>query len=426
MSTPNQVVTTGGTPAISGALVLKAVQTLAIAGVLLAATMLLQLGTVAYLGFAFTGAVIIHLAGGRCTRQELAATAGIAAALAFAYYFRRPTAPLYLGSELGVPGGFLGVASVMILATRWIWSSGEERATRWETFREAGLIPLLCVGSTLALGAMALITPLTFDRLLMGVDSRFGGPPSWVIGRLFVSHEWLARTCGWIYNSLPLVLAVALLFQWRERRNGRTQDVDLRWLSVTLGLAGFALYQICPAAGPVYVFAKEFPFDAPDLRGIGGGLALAAAPLAAFQRNALPSLHLAWTLLLFWNTRGRAWWLRGLTFVYLAFTAVAALGFGEHYLIDLVVAPALALAINALCTQTTSRTKWVGVVVGSAIVMTWLFALRTGWAFAIPSGPGLWTFAAWSVAIPLVINSAIEIKVEGLQRRAAVKRRVIG
>ncbi len=421
MTTPHQVVTEGAASAVTAATVLKAMQTLAVALVLVLVAAILHVGAAPYIGFAFAGTLVIHLAS-RPTRREIAALIGAGAIFAAAYFLSGGQTLNYYGRELGIPGGFLGMGSFLVLAARWVWAGPAERRVRWEQLSEAGLIPALCIGSMVAVDIAAELTPRTYDRLLMGADVKFGGPPSWVIGRVFRAHTWLLRTCGWVYCSLPLALAASLLVQGRERRAGCQHAVDLRWLSLALGVAGFALYQICPAAGPVYLYAKEFPLDAPNL----SGLAMIAAPLAAVPRNAMPSLHVGWTLLLFWNTRGRRLWIRALMLVYLMLTALATLGSGEHYLVDLIVAPALALAVQALCTQTTSRTRWVGLGIGSAIVFLWLFALRSGAALSIPAGAAMWTLAACSIIIPVVSKNAIEIKAEGQQLRAAVKRRLAG
>ncbi len=313
------------------------------------------------------------------------------------------------------------MGSLLILATKWIWAEPEQRSEQWEQLSEAALIPALCIASMVAVDIAAELTSHTFDRLLLGVDVKFGGPPSWIVGRLLRQHEWLMRACGWAYCSLPLALSVALLVQWRERRTGIRHAVDLRWVSVALGVTGFTLYQVCPAAGPVYLFRDVFPFGTPNL----SGLAMVPAALASFPRNAMPSLHVGWTLLLYWNTRGRAWWVRVIVMAYLSLTVLATLGSGEHYLVDLMVAPALALAIQAACTARISiTTRWVALCTGATLVLAWLIAFRTGAALAIPAGSAIWTLAVWTVLIPTVLKGSLGTKTEKHLRRAAAKRRL--
>jgi hypothetical protein len=114
----------------------------------------------------------------------------------------------------------------------------------------------------------------------------------------------------------------------------------------------------------------------------------------------MPSLHVGWMLLLFWNTRRRAWWVALGAAFYLLLTALATLGFGEHYLADLIVAPPLAVAVQALCTRTASRVRWMVMASGGAVTLAWLIAFRTGAALAIPGGPPVWTLAAATVILP--------------------------
>jgi hypothetical protein len=65
--------------------------------------------------------------------------------------------------------------------------------------------------------------------------------------------------------------------------------------------------------------------------------------------NAMPSFHMAWALLIFWYGLKCAWPVRIGGTVFAAFTVLATLGLGEHYLIDLVVAAPLTAAIDVLC-----------------------------------------------------------------------------
>jgi hypothetical protein len=165
---------------------------------------------------------------------------------------------------------------------------------------------------------------------------------------------------------------------------------------VALGVVGFLLYQISPVAGPTYLFSKDFPFHVPDL----AGLAIQPAWLQPAARNGMPSLHVGWTLLLFWNMRRRAWWMGAIAATYLTLTALATLGFGEHYLADLMVAPPLALAIQAACTRTDKGVRWVAFAIGAVITLAWLIAFRTGFALRIPEGAATWSIALVSIALP--------------------------
>jgi hypothetical protein len=122
----------------------------------------------------------------------------------------------------------------------------------------------------------------------------------------------------------------------------------------------------------------------------------------------MPSLHVGWTLLLFWNIRRRSWWMGAIAAMYLTLTTLATLGFGEHYLADLMVAPAVALAIQAACTRTVARFRWIALAIGASITIAWLLAFRTGAALRIPEGAATWSFALVSVALPAIAAWRLE------------------
>ena len=373
----------------------RCVQTACVALLLVVIAAFFRMGSSPYIAFAFTGAFIMH-AVSRPSRRELAVVAACAAIFGAAYYLLHAEVTNFYGIAIAIPGGSLGLGSLLLVTLQWFWAPAEAKRVHFERAREVGLIPSLCLCSAIAVNLAAGLTPITYDRILYVFDTKFGGPPSWVIGTLLRAHPWLLKACGYVYNSLPLGLAACLAIQWRDRQNNARIPVDLRWLSVALGVVGFLLYQISPAAGPIYLFGKDFPFQVPDL----AGLAIQPAWLQPAARNGMPSLHVGWTLLLFWNMRRRNWWLGLTAATYLTLTALATLGFGEHYLADLMVAPPLALAIQAACTRTESKLRWVALATGAVITLAWLIAFRTGFALRIPQGAATWSIALVSVALP--------------------------
>lgn len=386
------------------AFLLKSLQALVVAILLAVLAGTFQLGVTTFLTFAFVGAFVIQVAS-QPSWKELAVSIAMGSIFAVIYFAAHgPTSP-YAGSWIGLPGGFAGMGSIEVLAVRWIWSDGSQRRKRLELLQDASLLAVLCIVSAIALAIALALTPLTYDRMLLAADMKFGGPPSWVIGQLFRAQPWLAWTSTSVYNSLPLGLAVGLGAEWRMRQKGQSPAADLRWLFVSLGLLGFLMYQICPASGPVYLVEKGFPSEIPNLSGLA---LIASAPAHAASRNAMPSLHVGWALLLFWSLRARPILVRTAGFLYLTFTALATLGLGEHYLVDLMVAPAFALIVRALCTRNRSPLRQSALAIGAVIGLTWLIAFRSGVALSIPSGPWMWTLAILTVSIPLAIFSRLQ------------------
>jgi hypothetical protein len=382
--------------------VLLSIQALCAAGILVFLAATFRIGEAAYVAFGLMGAFGIHLAT-RPSRREMFLAVAFGAAFAAIYFLLHGKVGDYWGRTIGTAGGFLGMGSLLLLSCKWIFAPPEGKRTHFEILREAGIIPLLCICSIVAVGAAIRFTPLTYDPLLYAFDLKFGGPPSWVMGRLFRAHASLFLACAYAYNSLPLGMAACMWLRWRDRQNNVHASADLLWMAVSLGIVGFLLYQVCPAAGPVYLFPKQFPYELPS-----AGFSTQPSPMQAVPRNAMPSLHVAWMLLLFWNTRRRGWWIRLIAALYLVLTALATLGLGEHYLADLMVAPPLVAAIQAACTRVAVKEKWIALAIGAGITGSWLVALRTGAAMLIAPGPPLWSLAALSSIVPVVVLWVLE------------------
>ncbi len=381
---------------------LLSLQVLSVAAILLFAAVFFEAGE-SYLAFGLTGALGIHVAMRPSWREMLLVCAS---SLAFVgmYFLLHGKVSGYFGIEVGFPGSFLGMGSLLVLSSKWIFAPPAAKDSHFEVLREAGLIPILCICSMVGVSLATRFTPLTYDRLLYAFDYKFGGPPSWVVGRLVQSHASIFLLSVYAYNSLPLGIAGCLWLRWRDRQNPTPPAADLLWMAVSLGIVGFLLYQVVPAAGPVYLFPGQFPREAPSII----GLSVDPAPLGPAPHNAMPSLHVAWMLLLFWSTRRRAWWIRLIATAYLVLTIVATLGFGEHYLVDLIVVPPLVLAIMAACTRIASRVRWIACITGAVITLAWLIALRTGAAMLIPAGAPIWTLAAFSSLVSMIATWMLE------------------
>lgn len=312
----------------------------------------------------------------------------------FLYLWRRPQDWLWaaivatgLGGLYGLTGapvnaGFdwdltlavalIGLAGMVVLFYR---STGEDQAGQRRLMAlilNIGLIPALCVGSTAAVLVDPRITPRTYDGFLYVFDRSFGFNPSFLMGVAFHDHPVLRFLAVVVYNNLPVNLCLFCAL-WLRRRPAGAPDVRL--IFAALGIVGFALYHICPAAGPVHLFGNAFPFHAPPVSAVP--MKTVAIPDA---RNAMPSLHVAWSVLMVysaWFFRSRL--LRVYAAVCLVLTAVATLGLGEHYAIDLIVAVPLSVAIQLGCWG--PRPRWLPAGIAMAIVVAWLVVLRSSLAW---------------------------------------------
>src|SRR5712692_6905523 len=132
--------------------VYKGMQTAAVALVLVLAATILHMGEAAYIAFALAGAFAIHVAAARPTRRELAVSAALGAGFGTVYFVLHGRVLGFFGWQIAVTGGFLGLGSLLALASQWIWARAAEKRARCECVREAALIPLLCVCSMIAVG----------------------------------------------------------------------------------------------------------------------------------------------------------------------------------------------------------------------------------------------------------------------------------
>jgi hypothetical protein len=127
-------------------------------------------------------------------------------------------------------------------------------------------------------------------------------------------------------------------------------------------------------------------------------------------RNAMPSLHLACALLVWWNSRTWRLWGRALAGLFLALTALATMGLGEHYFIDLVVALPFTVAMTAATTtsvpmQLTERR--LAVLGGGALTLMWLVLLRSvvDWAHVSPMLS--WSMVMATVAVSIALEQRL-------------------
>jgi hypothetical protein len=175
------------------------------------------------------------------------------------------------------------------------------------------------------------------------------------------------------------------------------------------GPLGFLFYNLFPACGPVYVFRRAFPFHPLPIAMVSR-LALEPAQFPGW-RNAMPSLHLAWTLLAWWYSKGLSWIERLVALAFLVLNALATLGTGEHWFADLLVAFPYALMIQALCAYPVawkdSRRK-TALLLGLGATLGWMAMLRYGTELFWSSPTVPWTLSAATIALVLIRQAKLE------------------
>jgi hypothetical protein len=268
---------------------------------------------------------------------------------------------------------FVGMVALAVLGTHTIWAEGDERKLLLYGF----LPSLLFVGSEYMASTLLDITeklhPKTFDLFLYSFDCSLRVQFSFLMGQLFWSWPWVRFVCLVIYIALPLPLALVYAAQLRRKRENALA-VMLAFLLT--GPLGVLFYNMLPACGPVHVFASVFPWHPPAIAEV---MHMNVVPvLIKGARNAIPSLHMAWVLLVWWNSKGLAGWIRAIALLFVVLTVMATLGTGEHYFIDLVVAFPFSLMVQALCSYAQSFRSGArrnAFLFGTFVTLIWLALL---------------------------------------------------
>ena len=251
---------------------------------------------------------------------------------------------------------FAGLSGLAVLGTRAIWARDGDRDQDHNGDRQhhrtlllyAFLPSVLFVASEYMASTLLDFTealhPKTFDVYLYSFDCSLRVQFSFLVGQVFSRYVWLRLVSLLFYIALPLPLALIYAAHLRLR-NKNAFPVMLAFLIT--GPLGVLFYNLVPATGPVHIFGQGFPWH-PLLTSQAMHLVLETVPVKG-ARNAIPSLHMAWVLLVWWNSKGLARWIRAIALAFVVFTVLATLGTGEHYFVDLVVAFPFALMVQALC-----------------------------------------------------------------------------
>ena len=238
----------------------------------------------------------------------------------------------------------VGMGALAVLGTRTIWADPEDRKLLLYGF----LPSVLFVGSEWMASTLLDITenlhPKTFDVFLYSFDSSLRVQISFLVGQLLQTNPLLRTASLAIYIGLPLPLALVYASQLRRKQE---QALAVMAAFLFTGPLGILFYNVLPACGPVHLFGAAFPWHP---LATADAMRLNVVPvLMKGARNAIPSLHMAWVLLVWWNSRGLSRWIRAIAMVFVVLTVLATLGTGEHYFIDLVVAFPFSLMVQALC-----------------------------------------------------------------------------
>lgn len=358
---------------------------------------------VSYLPLAIAGGLIFYLRN-RPATPELGvwflSSAGFSAIVRF------PHDHNWINAASGILALF-GVGAFLMLGLRWLWSGASERRRTYAVLAPAAALVFFVLSAQRALSLANLLYPKTYDLYLYLADGSFGFQPSFLMGRAMAHSAVLHIAADLTYISLPFVMA--LVYALRLPKQTERPSWDLITLFLLAGLGGWALYNIVPATGPAYVFSASFPWTALPYRSLHR-LFLESVPVNGnIPRNAIPSLHMAWVMLLYWNTKGQSRTVRIFLAAYLALTVVSTLGTGEHYFVDLVAGVPFALAVQAFVAPDTKcafSRRAIAAASGISLTLFWLLLVRFAakwmlltpilpWTLVIATMVGVWRIKFW-------------------------------
>ncbi len=322
----------------------------------------------AFFAFALASVVIIHLR----VRPRWLDVGLIAAGTALLAVVDFEV--LHYPSRIMAWFSFLGLSSFVIMAVRSIWN--QERRLLLYGWVPAALFVMSDYFASTMLAWTGSAHPKTLDLYLLSFDGSLRVQLAFIVGQYYARVSWFHISALLAYVGLAIPIAVVYAGRLLRLREGAFPCM-LAFL--VAGPLGILCYNLFPACGPHSLFGQAFPFHPLSVSDLPR-LALEPVPILG-ARNAIPSLHLTWTLLAWWYSKGLSRIERLVALVFLALTALATLGTGEHWFVDLVVAFPFALMIQAICAY---RVAWkeprrvIAFVLGFGGTLAWLVALRYG------------------------------------------------
>jgi hypothetical protein len=354
----------------------------------------------AFFGLTLASVLIIQFRVRPSLADGVVVLAGIAllASINFRILHRKP--------EIMAWASFAGLSSLLVLGARTIWAKISDRRRLLLAFVPAVSFVVSEYFADTFLRWSAALHKGVLDLYLYSFDASLHVQLPFLLGKAFVRFPAL-RTAGIIFY-IGLALPIALVYAGRMLRIGDKAIPSFVALLAT-GPIGVVFYNLLPALGPAHLFAGEFPWRPLS---IAQAARLFLEPVAlAGPPNAIPSLHMAWVLLVWWYSRGLSWWERSIAFLFLFFTVLATMGTGEHYFVDLIVAFPFAVLIEALFAFSVplkNPVRAMPLVFGLLATLAWLLGLRFFPHFFWVSAVIPWALCVATVGLSLVVESRLQ------------------
>jgi len=351
-----------------------------------------------FIGYGLGGTFLLFLATRPSPRRK-----AIVGALAIG------AAGLLLGRHLGdittllVQGmGFLGLASLLALSCAVLWNGRAQEPAAYRALLPGVVLTFLILAAVHSLNMASLLHAKTFDLYAYAFDGSLGFQPSFLLGSVLSKNPWLFPAVKVTYEGIVLAMAATYAAFMTRQEKPVWEVIEFLFAPAMIGYLFFSVFPVC---GPHYAFAQDFPHTCLPYTTLHH-LLLEGVPVSrAFPRNGVPSLHLAWALMIWFNTRGLPRAVRITAGALVLATVFDTLATGEHYLFDLIVTLPFTLWMQASLLRRVSfrkRQRWLPAITGCAIFLSWLAIGRFGIPWMLTS-----RFVPWSLAI---LSSALSLR----------------
>lgn len=306
----------------------------------------------------------------------------------------------------------LGFGAAILMGLRALWSEREGRENGLAVLIPALILIVFILGCARVLSLTSGVNPQTDDAWLFAFDGSLGFQPSFTLGKVMYDSIFLTSSSILTYLALPFVMAVVCA--WQIPLGARRISWYMLTVLLLAGIGGWLLYNIVPGTGPIYAFNSDFPWKELPYKDLPRFVLGKMTIPTTIPRNAMPSLHVGWAVLLWWNSRKFPRALRASVLVFLIVTVFATLGSGQHYLVDLVGSLPFALTVQAAAflafrdQSSASRSRlMIAALGGLALTLAWLGVVRFGVGLALESPTIPWTFMLAAISITLWLRHGI-------------------
>jgi hypothetical protein len=362
-----------------------------------------------YLPFTIAG-IGVFLLRAKLSRWEI--YAWLLSSAIFVKVIHLPQVPFWV-LRVAASMALLGFGAALVLGLRAIWSEHEDRENALALLAPALILCVFIFATARVLSITSGVNPQTDDAWLYAFDGSLGFQPSFLLGHILYNSLFLTRVSMLTYLSLPFAMAVVCA--WQIPSGARRMSISSHMLTVLLlaGVGGWLLYTIVPGTGPIYAFGRDFPWKPLSYTDLHHFVLGKMNIPTGIPRNAMPSLHVGWAILLCWNSRKFPVALRSAILAFLIFTIFATLGSGQHYLVDLVGSLPFAVAVQATASlafgdQSVEKTRMVRIASASlALTFAWLAIVRFGVGVALESRAIPWTLMLGTVVTSLWLRKSI-------------------